>query len=63
MTKFHQKQIDQVKSDLGKQIIELSNQIEKSSERDIAQDRDLKKSVKVLIDSNTEKIDSKIEEV
>ena len=45
MTKFHQKQLDQAKSDLGKQIIELSNKIDQSSDRDIAQDRELKKTV------------------
>ena len=39
MTKFHQKQIDQVESRIAKQINELSNKVDQSSVRDVAQDR------------------------
>ena len=39
MTKFHQKQIDQVKTEMIKQINELSNKVDQSSVRDVAQDR------------------------
>ena len=45
MTKFHKKHIDHVKSDLVKQMNELSLHLDRNSERAIMQDIELKKSV------------------
>ena len=63
MTKFHQKQIDQVESNLSKQIIELSNKVDQSSDRDIAQDRELKKTVQTLIDSKNAQTEEKLAQI
>ena len=56
MTKFHQRQIDQVENNLSKQIIALSNKVDQSSEKDISQIRELRKTVQTLIDSKIEEV-------